>query len=73
MTSEQRTIRVLVLYPEVMDVYADRGNRVRIARFLTRSSADATCAAFEARGHKQTYWVESEREPEVRSPDITQR
>src|SRR5688572_30349303 len=30
MTSDQRTIRVLVLYPEVMDVYADRGNLIAL-------------------------------------------
>jgi len=30
MTMDQHTIRVLVLYPEVMDVYADRGNLIAL-------------------------------------------
>lgn len=30
MTAEQRSIRVVVLYPEVMDVYADRGNLIAL-------------------------------------------
>jgi 8-oxo-dGTP diphosphatase len=36
----------------------DNGNRFRGARFGTRRAADAEQQAFEARGHKQTYWVQ---------------
>ena len=38
----ERTIRVVVLYPEVMDVYADRGNRAKAREtyeFITRAPA----------------------------------
>jgi CobQ-like glutamine amidotransferase family enzyme len=42
MTADRRTIRVLVLYPEVMDVYADRGNLIAL-----RARADAHGIALE--------------------------
>ncbi|PJN22646.1 hypothetical protein [Kitasatospora sp. CB02891] len=41
----------------------DNGNRFLLARGLTRPAAEALAAEFEARGHKQLYWVERE-EPE---------
>ena len=36
----------------------DNGNRFVLATFASRSDAEAQRRAFEARGHKQTYWVE---------------
>jgi hypothetical protein len=36
----------------------DNGNRVRIETFGTREEAAARQAEFEARQHKQIYWVE---------------
>jgi len=36
----------------------DNGNRECLARCATREEAAAIAAAFEARGHKQVYWVE---------------
>ncbi|MFD8483141.1 hypothetical protein [Kitasatospora sp. NPDC059673] len=38
----------------------DNGNRFLLARGLTRPAAEALAAEFEARGHKQLYWVEAE-------------
>ncbi|MFJ1706535.1 SPOR domain-containing protein [Kitasatospora sp. NPDC088346] len=38
----------------------DNGNRYLVAAGLTRAAADALAAEFEARGHKQLYWVEAE-------------
>jgi 8-oxo-dGTP diphosphatase len=35
----------------------DNGNRVEMARFGVRADAEAAAAQFEARGHKQLYWV----------------
>jgi 8-oxo-dGTP diphosphatase len=35
----------------------DNGNRVEMARFGVRAEAEAAAARFEARGHKQLYWV----------------
>jgi hypothetical protein len=35
----------------------DNGNRFELARHLTQNAAFALTADFEARGHKQTYWV----------------
>lgn len=35
----------------------DNGNRVEMARFEIRAEAEAAAAEFEARGHKQLYWV----------------
>ncbi|GAA5009175.1 (deoxy)nucleoside triphosphate pyrophosphohydrolase [Kitasatospora paranensis] len=37
----------------------DNGNRYLVAKDLDRGAADALAADFEARGHKQLYWVES--------------
>lgn len=42
----------------------DNGNRFLLARGLSRAEAEALAAEYEARGHKQLYWVESEGEPE---------
>lgn len=36
----------------------DNGNRYEMARFETREAADGAAAEFEARGHKQLYYVE---------------
>lgn len=38
----------------------DNGNRFLVARELTREAAEALAAEFEARGHKQLYWVAAE-------------
>jgi hypothetical protein len=35
----------------------DNGNRFEVARFDSRPEADAVAADFQARGHRQTYWV----------------
>ncbi len=35
----------------------DNGNRVEMARFDVRAEGEAAAAEFEARGHKQLYWV----------------
>jgi hypothetical protein len=37
----------------------DNGNRVRVETFATRAAALARQARFEARHHKQIYWVET--------------
>ncbi|MFJ4676293.1 MULTISPECIES: SPOR domain-containing protein [unclassified Kitasatospora] len=42
----------------------DNGNRFLLARGLDRAEAEALAAEFEARGHKQLYWVEPEDPPE---------
>ncbi|TWE19295.1 hypothetical protein FB465_4411 [Kitasatospora atroaurantiaca] len=36
----------------------DNGNRYLVAKGLSRQEAEALAAEFEARGHKQMYWVE---------------
>ena len=36
----------------------DNGNAVVIERFGDRDAAEHARAAYEARGHKQIYWVE---------------
>jgi hypothetical protein len=36
----------------------DNGNRYVVARYSMRGAAEAAAAEFEARGHKQLYWVE---------------
>ena len=36
----------------------DNGNRALMRRFATRGEAEREQRAYEARGHKQTYWVE---------------
>ncbi|MET8624414.1 hypothetical protein ABZW30_11765 [Kitasatospora sp. NPDC004669] len=38
----------------------DNGNRFLVAKGLDRAEAQRLAAEFEARGHKQMYWVESE-------------
>ena len=35
----------------------DNGNEFEVTRVATRAEAEAIAAAFEARGHKQSYWV----------------
>lgn len=37
----------------------DNGNRFVVAVFANRDEAETTARAFEAHGHKQTYWVEA--------------
>lgn len=37
----------------------DNGNRFVVALFARRDEAEAAGRAFEAHGHKQTYWVEA--------------
>jgi hypothetical protein len=36
----------------------DNDNRFVVAVFASRDEAEAAVRAFEAHGHKQTYWVE---------------
>lgn len=36
----------------------DNGNRYEMARFETREAADRAAAEFQARGHKQLYYIE---------------
>lgn len=36
----------------------DLGNRALVSTHATREAAEAACREFEARGHKQSYWVE---------------
>lgn len=38
----------------------DNGNRYLVAAGLSRAAAETLAAEYEARGHKQLYWVESE-------------
>lgn len=38
----------------------DNGNRLVVAKGLGRAKAEMLAAEFEARGHKQLYWVETE-------------
>ncbi|MEV0533200.1 SPOR domain-containing protein [Kitasatospora sp. NPDC050463] len=38
----------------------DNGNRFVVAKGLGRAEAERLAAEFEARGHKQLYWVEAE-------------
>lgn len=35
----------------------DAGNRILVSRHASRDEAEASMAEYEARGHKQTYWV----------------
>jgi ribose 5-phosphate isomerase B len=37
----------------------DNGNRFVVAHYATRAEADSAADDFEARGHKQLYWVET--------------
>ncbi len=39
----------------------DNGNRFVVERQLSREEAERMAAEFEARGHKQVYWVEPDR------------
>lgn len=36
----------------------DNGNQYNVAEYPTRDAAAGALAEFEARGHKQIYWVE---------------
>ena len=36
----------------------DNGNRYAVAEYPTRDAAAGALVEFEARGHKQIYWVE---------------
>ncbi len=36
----------------------DNGNRVLMRRFADLAEAEREQRAYEARGHKQTYWIE---------------
>ena len=38
----------------------DNGNRYVVRRCASKTEAEALAAEMEARGHKQTYWVESD-------------
>lgn len=40
----------------------DNNNRFEIARFASEREAQAACEVYEARGHKQTYWIEPTQE-----------
>lgn len=35
----------------------DNGNEVEVARVATREEAEALVRMYEARGHKQMYWI----------------
>ena len=37
----------------------DNGNRELMRRFASRADAEREMRDYEARGHKQTYWIES--------------
>ncbi|MFE7188511.1 SPOR domain-containing protein [Kitasatospora sp. NPDC057541] len=48
-----------------MDTYRvmrqdDNGNRFRVVGGIDQEAAERLAAEFEARGHKQLYWVEAE-------------
>ncbi|MEU3496337.1 hypothetical protein [Kitasatospora cineracea] len=49
----------------------DNGNRFLLARGLDRAGAEALAAEFEARGHKQLYWVEPEDPRIPESPEVS--
>ncbi|MEV6211048.1 (deoxy)nucleoside triphosphate pyrophosphohydrolase [Kitasatospora sp. NPDC051914] len=49
----------------------DNGNRFLVATGLGRAEAEALAAEFEARGHKQLYWVEAV-EPRAEEPAAEQ-
>jgi hypothetical protein len=38
----------------------DNGNRYPVSRHAVRAEAEAEAAMYEARGHKQLYWVETD-------------
>lgn len=42
----------------------DNGNTFVVREHLSRSEAKAIADEFEARGHKQIYWIEPERDNE---------
>lgn len=38
----------------------DNGNRALIATLVDKAEAERVLREYEARGHKQTYWIEEE-------------
>lgn len=38
----------------------DNGNRFMVLRGLSREEAERLAASFEAKGHKQSYWIAPE-------------
>jgi hypothetical protein len=46
----------------------DNGNRYVVAAVLTESEARLLSASYEARGHKQLYWVEPMASPATEPP-----
>ncbi|MFE4971830.1 SPOR domain-containing protein [Kitasatospora sp. NPDC056651] len=51
----------------------DNGNRFVVARDLDRAEARRLAAEFEARGHKQMYWVEADGTARPETADGTVR
>ncbi|MET8546715.1 SPOR domain-containing protein [Kitasatospora sp. NPDC004799] len=51
----------------------DNGNRFLVAKGLDRAEAGRLAAGFEARGHKQMYWVEADGEAGPEAADGTVR
>jgi hypothetical protein len=47
----------------------DNGNEFVVRGDLSRAAAEALAREFEARGHKQSYWIRAQR---PRSPDEIQ-
>jgi hypothetical protein len=46
--------------PYVLMRQDDNGNRYVVARYVTRDQAQRAADEFEARGHKQLYWVQGQ-------------
>ena len=44
----------------------DNGNEVEVTRAATREKAERIAREYEARGHKQIYWVEERNAPALR-------
>ncbi|MFG2911823.1 SPOR domain-containing protein [Kitasatospora sp. NPDC048298] len=51
----------------------DNGNRFVVAKDLDPAEARRLAAEFEARGHKQMYWVEADGEARPEAADGTVR
>ncbi|MFF2750107.1 SPOR domain-containing protein [Kitasatospora sp. NPDC058048] len=51
----------------------DNGNRFLVAKGLDRAEARRLADGFEARGHKQMYWVEADGEARPEAADGTVR
>jgi len=41
----------------------DNGNRFEVARLASRVEAESLAAQFEARGHRQAYWITTVDDP----------